>query len=254
MDRIILDRNLEIGAVLLAGTMLLAWRLGIWFGRRPRLTDDAKPSKFDEASIAPLSLLLAFTFGISISKHDQRRVAVVADSNAIGDFYTCATLLKDPIRTKLQATIREYAELRLQLAYGKVDDARLQASLPRFQQMHGQMTLLVQQAVSEGTPIAVTLTNMLNAVISNQASRLAAIRDRLPISVLLLLLVSAIISALLIGREQGVAGNSDIVGTMCFELLVSAAIYVTVDLNQPERGLIRVSQRPMEELLSSISR
>ncbi len=76
---------------------------------------ETAPSKFDDASLALLGLLLAFTFGVSISKHDQRRLAVVADSNAIGDFYTCASLIKEPTRTKLQTVIREYAELRLSL-------------------------------------------------------------------------------------------------------------------------------------------
>jgi hypothetical protein len=35
-------------------------------------------------------------------------------------------------------------------------------------------------------------------------------------------------------------------------VLVSFAVYVTLDLNQPERGLIRVSQEPIQRLLSSM--
>jgi len=47
--------------------------------------------------------------------------------------------------------------------------------------------------------------------------------------------------------------SSEIVGTLCFILLVSVAIYVTLDLNRPDRGLIRVSQEPIERLLSSMA-
>jgi hypothetical protein len=68
--------------------------------------------------------------------------------------------------------------------------------------MHDQMTTLVGQAVSDGTPIAVSLANTLNNVTSNQASRLAAYRDRLPTSVVFLLYTCAIVTVLLIGREQ----------------------------------------------------
>ena len=68
----------------------------------------------------------------------------------------------------------------------------------------------------------------------------------------MLLFVSAIITAMLIGREQGIAGRSDVVGTLCCILLVSLAVYVTLDLNQPNRGLITVSQEPIERLLSSM--
>jgi hypothetical protein len=108
--------------------------------------------------VALLTLLIAFTFGVSIGKHDQRRLAVVSDSNAIGDFYACATLLKEPTSTKLQAVIKEYIELRLKLARKRIDDSELESALLSFQQMHKQMIELVAQALSDGTSIALSLT------------------------------------------------------------------------------------------------
>ncbi len=252
MDQIILALDIRAVTVALAAAMLIAWQVGKWMGRRLLREAGTKPSKFDDASMALLGLLIAFAFGMSIARHDQRRLAVVADSNAIGDFYTCAALLKEPIRTELQGVIRRYAQLRLELARGPLGEADLNDALTKFDAMHARMTELVGQALSNGTPIAVSLTNTLNAVTSNQASRLAAYRDRLPASIVILLCVSAIVTAFLIGREQGAAGTSDIAGTVCFVLLVSLAIYVTLDLNRPERGFIRVSQEPIERLLSSM--
>jgi hypothetical protein len=252
MDHIIAQLDAGVVALTLAILMLAGWGLGTWMGRQLLIMGDRKPSKFDDASLALFGLLLAFTFGTSMSKHDRRRIAVVADSNAIGDFYTCATLLKEPIRTELRAVIRKYANLSLDLTRRRIDTSDLEGALVQFQQMHERMTELVAQALNAGTPIAVSLTNTLNAVTSNQAARLAAIRDRLPASVVMLLFVSAIVTTLLIGREQGFAKNSEVAGTLCFILLVSVAVYVTLDLNRPERGLITVSQEPIERLLSSM--
>jgi hypothetical protein len=116
------------------------------------------------------------------------------------------------------------------------------------------MTELVGQALKDGTPIAVSLTNAINAVTSNQALRLAAFRERLPASIIALLFVSAIITTILIGRQQGFAESTEVAGTLCFILLVSMAVYVTMDLNRPERGLIRISQEPIERLLSSMAK
>jgi hypothetical protein len=113
---------------------------------------------------------------------------------------------------------------------------------------------LVDQALSGGTPIAVSLTNTLNAVTSNQAARLAAIRDRLPGSILALLFVATIVTTILIGRSQGFSESSDFGGVLFFVLLVSFTIYVTLDLNRPELGFIRVSQEPIERLLSSMQK
>src|SRR5271157_1615470 len=171
MDQVIAGLDMKIVAVTVAVGMLLAWGIGGWMGRRLIRRGTTKPSKFDDASIALLGLLLAFTFGVSISKHDQRRITVVADSNAIGDFYTCATLIREPTRTKLQAVIREYATLRLDLARRQISYSDFDNALVRFQEMHAKMTELVGQALSDGTPIAVSLTNTLNEVTSSHASR-----------------------------------------------------------------------------------
>lgn len=253
MDSIFADYDAWSIALLLAAAMFTAWAAGRSMGRRLRAGRGETPvSKFDDASLALLGLLLGFTFAMSISKHDQRRLMVVADSNAIGDFYTCASLLKEPQRTKLQAVIREYTELRIDVARQRFDRAAFQAALRRFQQMHDQMTDLVREALIAGTPIAVSLTNTLNEVTSNHAARLAAFHDRLPESIVLLLFISAAAATLLVGREQGASGKKDIAGTVCFIVLVTFAVYVILDLNQPDRGLITVSQEPIQRVLSSM--
>jgi hypothetical protein len=186
LDQMVAALDIHIVGMALGVAMLPASQIGRHMGRRVRGMDGIKSSKFDDASIALLGLLLAFSFGTSIAKHDQRQLAMVADANAIGDFYACATLLKDPSRTKLQTVIRQYAQLRLDLARGRARD--VEEALPEFGRMHDEMTTLVGEAVSDGAPIAILLANTLNSVTSNQASLLAAYRDRLPSSIVFLLL------------------------------------------------------------------
>jgi hypothetical protein len=66
--------------------------------------------------------------------------------------------------------------------------------------------------------------------------------------------VSSIVTTILIGRNQGFSDSLDPWGVALYVLLVSLAIYVTLDLNRGELGLIRVSQEPIERLLSSIQK
>lgn len=244
--------DISVTALVLALGMLVTSGLGVINGRRLAKEERDKSSEFTNASMALLGLLLAFSFGMSISKHDQRRLALVADSNAVGDFYTCATLLQEPARTALQAVIKQYLQLRLSLTRGEVSKDKLEASLVEFDKLHARMTNLVGEALNKGTPIAVPLTNTLNAVTSNQAARLAAYRDRLPPSVIGLLFASAILTAFLVGRDQGLSNTWDFAGTLCFIVIVSLAVYVTLDLNLPEGGWIRLSQEPIERLLSTM--
>jgi len=255
MDRILIESDARLWALTLALAMLAAWRVGWWMGGRLRAGGGEPPaSKFNDASLALLSLLLAFTFGMSLAKHDHRRDMVIADSTAIGDFYTCVSLLKDPVRTKLQNVIREYANLRVEVASTESNETTLESALQRFERMHSQMTDLVAEALRDGTPIAVSLTNTLDGVTSNYIARLAAVKDRLPASILLLLFVSALVPALLEGRQQGAEARTDVTGTLCFILVVILSVYVTLDLNQPQRGLVTVSQEPMTRVLSSMTK
>jgi hypothetical protein len=184
---------------------------------------EMKPSKLDDASLAMLALLLAFAFGMSISKHDQRQALVTADSSAIGDFYRTAAMLKGRQRAGPLALVRDYTQLRLDVAVGRIDASQFGSFLDRAQRMQIQMTGLVAEAVGDGAPIADSLVATLNSLIDAHATRLAGFRDRLPSTIVLLLFVTSIVTALLIGGAR--------------------TIYVTLDLNQPQQDLIKVRSR-----------
>jgi hypothetical protein len=255
MGNVFAELDAWVTSLMLAGLMLASCGIGWWGARRLRRDGGEPPSgKFDDAAMGLVGLLLAFTFAMSLGKHDQRRLMLVADSNAIGDFYTCASLLKDPVRAKLQSVIREYAELRLSTARTASGEAALEKALEHAQQLQGRMTDLVAEAVNDGTPVAVPLTNTLNGVTSSHASRLAAYRDRLPASIVLLLYLAAAVSTVLLGRQQGASGKLHLAGLLSYILLVTLVVYVTLDLNQPHRGLITVSQEPLERLIRSIAK
>ena len=79
-------------------------------------------------------------------------------------------------------------------------------------------------------------------------------RDRLPESIVLLLLLAAIVSVAEVGRHQGTIGEYRHGATIGFIVLVAMVVWVTLDLNQPNRGFITVSQEPLQRLLSSMEK
>ena len=244
----------RIDPLLIAVTVLLAmlgaWCIG-WRSAKPESSEDPG-MKFTDAALALLGLLLAFTFSLSLVRHDQRRAMVIAESNAIGDFFTCASLLEEPQRSRLQGAIREYAQFKLDTVRHLWSEADLEEKIRWAQEMHGRMTALVAEALGKGTPIAVPLTNALNNVTSGHASRLAAYRERLPWIIVVLLLLGALVPSFLMGLQQGKSPRPHFSGTLCFFLLVTLVIYVIFDLNQPSSGTIQVSQEPFERLLQSM--
>ena len=57
-----------------------------------------------------------------------------------------------------------------------------------------------------------------------------------------------------IGRQQGASREWRPGSTLGFVVLVCLAIWVTLDLNQPQSGWITVSQEPMQRLLSTMQK
>jgi hypothetical protein len=236
----------------IAATMFVAWNVGHWQSRRRPVTANPPDSKIADASLALLGLLLAFTFSMSLGKHDERLSAVLAESNAIGDFYTCATLLKEPIRPQLQAVIREYTQHRMDVSQNIDRTDVLEAHIQQCQAAQGRMTDLVAQALADGTPAAVPLTNSLNNLTSNYAARIFALHNRLPWSIVVVLFVASVVAMLLMGHQHGATRKPGVAGVAGFILLVSLVVFVILDLNQPHSGLIMVSQEPMERLRASL--
>ena len=181
----------------------------------------ASRSGLNEAILALLGLLLAFTFSLALSKHDQRRTMLVADSNAIGDFYTCTAFVRDDgVRKDLQSVVRSYVKHRLALAAERMDEKDVPKKLDEIQALHSEMQRLTEKAVKDGdgTPAAIPLINTFNGVTSSHAAHLAAGRDRMPASIVLLLCLAAVVSMVLVGMQQGAAVSDPLARPSCSPL------------------------------------
>jgi hypothetical protein len=253
MESIIQQLDAWVTALIFAVAMLASWSIGWRQGRRSPPEPGENPgTKFTDASLALLGLLLAFTFSMALGRHDQRRQTVLAESNAIGDFYTCATLLKEPSRSRLQDVVRDYARHKLDMA--RQPWLETEAAIQRCQEMHARMTDVAAEAIAAGTPIAVPLTNTLNNLTSSHAANIAAYHETLPGIIVVLLLLGSMVPAFLMGLQQGASHKAHLAGTFSFVVVVSLVIFVTLDLNQPARGLIRVNYESAQRLIQSMAK
>ena len=67
-------------------------------------------------------------------------------------------------------------------------------------------------------------------------------------------LATVLCMALIGGQEGAWPGSAIAAAVLGFVILVRVAVWVTLDLNEPQRGLITVSQEPLERLLSGMGR
>jgi hypothetical protein len=58
----------------------------------------------------------------------------------------------------------------------------------------------------------------------------------------------------MIGEKQGATQKIHLTGSVRFVILVTLVIFVALDLNHPRRGLIMVSQDPLERIIQSMAK
>jgi hypothetical protein len=81
---------------------------------------------------------------------------------------------------------------------------------------------------------------------------MAAGRDRLLVSVVLLLFPASRVAMALTGRHPGASGSPRFGVAFGFTVLVCVVVWVTLDLSQQQRGWLTVSQEPLQRLLTGM--
>lgn len=235
--------------------ILLAAELGHRIGhvrfRRAEHEKEPTVGGIVAAELGLLAFLLAFTFSLAASRFEARRETLLDEANAIGTTYLRAGMLPEPRRTEIQKLLREYVDVRLSAA----DEGKLEAGIRRSTEIHEQLWNRAIAAAKEDPRSIPTglFVQSLNEVIDLHAKRVfVAIGSRVPILVWVVLITVAIFSFGSMGYHSGLtgAGRSPLVFPLA--LTFAVVIWMVVDLERPQEGLLRVSQKPMMELRSTM--
>lgn len=146
MDTILAEFNAATLATMLAVLIIVAWGLGLRLGKLQLARyGDSTTSQWYAAVLSLLSLLLAFAVNTSMGMHNERQRMVVADSNGIHDFYISATMLDEPVKSKLQNLIREYVKLRIDLTQLSDQASQFENAIQRSNQLVEEMNPSIGQ-------------------------------------------------------------------------------------------------------------
>jgi hypothetical protein len=238
--------------------MLACSRLGYRIALRRRIpSDDQNQFGVVEAAILGLlGLLLGFTLQGSMSHLDEKRRLIVQEANAIGTAYLRIDLLDSSDQPELRQLFRSYLEARLRV-YDTVDAGENpeQAMAQTLQLQSRIWDRGVQSRSWGGMQIAGALVvTAFNEMIDVTTARIFADRTRLPGLILILLCGASALSSLLIGYGMALQKHRSPIHCAAFCLIISATVYVLLDLDNPRLGLIRldVAERSLRELHDSI--
>jgi hypothetical protein len=233
----------ELGLVVF-GVVGGAAALGVLAGRRLRRHSDTYREPFGAlqgALLGVVGLILAFGLTLAVGRYENRRADLVTDANTIGTAYLRAQTIAEPQRTRSLAVLRSYNDLALRITDEIPGSAAMKATSAEQSLLQRRLWRFAGEAMNarprDSAPRL--YLDSLNAMIDQQAVRLAGLTNRVPNAVLALELLGAALALALLGLYLSVLGRG-LFPIVAAAVVVSLLVLVTFDLDRPTRGLIEV--------------
>lgn len=221
--------------------MLAMLELGRWIGKKRVRTDPKWDNRgvntLENTLLALLGLLLAFTFSGAWSRFDARRELILKEANAIGTAWLRLDLLPGPVRERMHESFRRYADLRIEAT--KHSEPRPSEEMVAVQQAIWGEAVVAAQAAGDGR-VAQTLLPALNEMFDIATARYQAVLTHPPAVVYLMLLANTLLASLLAGYGMSGGEHRNWLHIFCFVGSLLLAIYVTIDLEYPRQGFVRI--------------
>lgn len=203
-----------------------------------------------------LALLLGFTFSMSMQRYDDRSIALIDETNAIGTAVLRVQLLPDEYQEVATRLFQEY--IRLRVVIGKLDLTKLEERSVYNKKIAALQSELWKLAISatnvDSRPVATgAFVNSLNDLIDSQGKRNALLQMHVPEVILILLSIVFISSGGIMGYSAGLSGQRIFAPILLVSLLITLIVFIIIDLDRPKRGLIQINQSIMIELLHSVA-
>ena len=235
--------------------MIIAIEIGRSLGRHVRRNGGDDVSVLEGAVLGLLSLIIGFTFSMSLSRFDARRDALLNEANAIGTTALRARMLPAPYNQDCLALLREYTQLRLDVATPSTKPSDLDRFTQRSNEIQEALWQRAKVLAEKDKNLVPTglFIQTLNEMIDDQQKRLTAVYNRVPDIVVIALYGIAFISAGITGYASGLGVTRSRLSTYISSGVIVAVILLIQDMDRPSAGLIRVLQQPMIDTANSLA-
>lgn len=241
-------------AMALIGGVVVAHELGYRLGSLAHSADDAfdRQVALVRASTAALvAFLIGFAFSGAASRFIDRLDIIVKEANALGTAYLRADAIAEPQRGELKAALKEYTTDRVQLLSGERRD-RIEPLLAKVGGLHERMWRSAMTGTQDNAPLKMVVLPPINEVIDLHSVHLAMARRHLPLAIMAVLLGTAAIGVGLMGFGNGRVGRRFSLLDSVYGCVLAVALWMTIDLDYPGMGLIRVGNLPVVETLAAM--
>ncbi len=231
-----------IAAVLFQGMLLLAF-IGYQVGLpKDRVANKEKYGSDPVTTALPflLFLLIAVALLLAGSHFDDRRRLIVEEANAIGTALMRVDLYPEAEREAFREDFGHYITARIAYFEAGPSVAKASAALEAGQLHRRRIWLRTIRLAQDSLQPAASdqMIPALNNLMALTTKREVGEMVRIPGSIVILLLVTALLTPFIVGYAAGTKGRMDWLVTGGFCLLVSLSVYIVLDLDQPRGGLV----------------
>ena len=227
------------------------------FRRKRSLNDqETSVSAIVGATTALLAFLLAFTFGLTASRFDAKRVLLLEEINAIETTFLRTRLIPEPHGAAVRALLKEYVDLRVELARRPENTEQLIQRSERLQGLMWPHAAALAEADLRHAPIVALFVDSLNQMFDMQTRRITVgAFYRMPRAMWIALFALTILAMLEVGYLLGMSDRVNWLLVLMFSLALSTVILLIADLDRSGAGgtkLIKVELQPMTTLQQRI--
>lgn len=223
-------------------------------GKPEKAEDNEAVSHIVGAIFGLLAFTVGFTFSIALDRFDTRRAMVAEEATALDTAYLRASLLDEPDRAKIQATLRDYAHTRV--APDGVFDHQVETALRKDKVLKQRLWDETRTAVfpfrqtDQASSLVEAVNDTLNISVRREAAGRAHVPSRILDAMILSLLVTACMLGYLLRDTRGIKRHASTILLILFVIM----LVLIMDIDRPRDGSIRVPQRPLEELVAKLDR
>jgi len=240
---------LELPAWLVSLFIFIIILVFIWLGSAFRNYETKRGKEIPPGPLSPvensmlslMALMIAFTFGMALTKFEARRRGIVDEANAIEAAIMRCDLYPDSARALLRADLKQYINTRIAFNEAGANPEKIRTALDEAAVAYSTIWKRVvglsrtQSNFLPTNQMTPTITSVVNIATSREAERLA----KVPPLVLLILVTLILIGSFLIGFNQTAAKRSKIF-TIGFAFTTTLAVYLILELERPWTGVMNL--------------
>jgi hypothetical protein len=236
----------DLDAFYIVFFLFFSMLIAIWFGYKlgfKKVKTESKNSEVSSSLLGLLALILGFTFAMAGSRYENRKNNLIDEANCIGTAILRADIYPDSLKNEFKKDFDTYLNSRRDY-YLLDEEVKINASLKQSAEASSKLWSRATFFAKDKNYFiqSTMMLPALNAMFDSALKSNMVLNSKVPQTIVYLSFIFSVIISFFIGYNSGLEKkiNPKFIIGFCF--LICVVIYITLDLDRPRRGLIKLDE------------